>query len=159
MCGSWPPADHPGLTPNTCILTSPVDFTYNCIAWAAGDSSRWWWPVPLRGINYWPPGIPREETVAAFVAAFGTRGYSPCAGGSVDPLAEKVAIFAKSMGGLIVPTHAALQLPTGLWTSKMGPLEDIYHFQVQSVAGPRYGQVVQFLSRPRHAVGALVPHP
>ena len=25
---------------------------YNCIAYAAGDTTKWWWPD---GINYWPP--------------------------------------------------------------------------------------------------------
>lgn len=25
-------------------ITSPATRDYNCIAWAAGDSRRWWWP-------------------------------------------------------------------------------------------------------------------
>lgn len=34
----------PGLRETEYTLTSPEDRGYNCIAWAAGDLSRWWWP-------------------------------------------------------------------------------------------------------------------
>lgn len=149
MPGSWLPDHHPGLTDATCAITSPTARRYNCIAWAAGDATRWWWPVPLRGINYWPAGAPREETLPAFVAAFGTVGFAPCADGMREDGIEKVALFAKRIGGLIVPTHAARQLESGEWTSKMGPLEDITHITCDAVGGPIYGQVVQFLARQR----------
>jgi hypothetical protein len=150
MPGSWPPQDHPHLTQDTCVITSPRSNGYNCIAWAAGDNTRWWWPVPLRGINYWPAGVPREQTIAAFVAAFGTRRFAPCRDGSLEEGIEKVALFARPMGALLVPTHAALQLESGQWTSKMGSLEDIVHITLDGVNGPAYGEAVQFLSRPRN---------
>src|SRR5579862_3353807 len=149
MRGSWAPHDHPGLTDDSCTVTSPRSSLYNCIARAAGDTTRWWWPVPLRGIAYWPKGVSREETLSAFIGAFGTLNYLPCADGSLQGGLEKVALFAKRMTGLLVPTHAALQLETGEWTSKMGTLEDISHMTVEAVDGPIYGQAVQFLSRPR----------
>jgi hypothetical protein len=25
-------------------VTSPADTLTNCIAWAAGDTTQWWWP-------------------------------------------------------------------------------------------------------------------
>jgi hypothetical protein len=150
MPGSWPPLHHPGLTDSSCVVTSPKANAYNCIAWAAGDTSRWWWPVPLRGINYWPRGIPREQTLAAFISAFGTLSYAPCIDGSLQIGVEKVALFAKQGGGLLIPTHAALQLESGKWTSKMGRLEDITHITVNAVDGPMYGTTVQFIARPRH---------
>jgi len=130
-------------------VTSPKSNGYNCIAWAAGDNTRWWWPVPLRGLNYWPRGIPREETLPAFIGAFGTRGFAPCADSSLQNGIEKVALFARRAGGLLIPTHAALQLESGQWTSKMGPLEDINHVTCDAVNGPGYGEVVQYLSRQR----------
>jgi hypothetical protein len=149
MPGSWPQQDHPGLTPNNCLITSPRTNAYNCIAWAAGDTSRWWWPVPLGGIAYWPSGVPREETVESFVAAFATKGFVPCQDGSLENGVEKIAIFCKQIGGLIVPRHASRQLESGDWTSKMGGLEDITHATVAAVDGPIYGQVASFMSRPR----------
>lgn len=150
MPGSWQQSHHPGLTDQTCQITSPTGNLYNCIAWAAGDVTRWWWPIPLRGINYWPSGITREESLHAFVAAFGTRGFVPCNDGSLENNTEKVALFAKQVGARIIPTHAARQLESGKWTSKMGPQEDIIHDHFADVDGIVYGAAVQFLSRPRN---------
>ena len=48
-----------------------------------------------------------------------------------------------------VPTHAALQLESGAWTSKLGDFEDIEHVTVDAVNGPLYGRPVAFLSRRR----------
>jgi len=45
------------------------------------------------------------------------------------------------------PTHAARQLPSGRWSSKLGPMEDIEH-ELQDVTGSVYGSVVLVLKRP-----------
>ena len=34
----------PGLRTAPFRITSPADLKYNCIAWAADDTSNWWWP-------------------------------------------------------------------------------------------------------------------
>lgn len=44
--------------------------------------------------------------------------------------------------------HAARQLPTGAWTSKIGNLEDIEHAELDALAGPLYGSPAVVLSRP-----------
>ena len=36
----------PGLRNSAYRVTSPAARDYNCIAWAAGDATRWWWPDP-----------------------------------------------------------------------------------------------------------------
>jgi len=36
---------------------------YNCIAFAAGETHRWWWPMGA----YWPEPAPRDETVDSFI--------------------------------------------------------------------------------------------
>jgi hypothetical protein len=135
----------PGLRRSSFEITSPRDARYNCIAWAAGDTRRWWWPGEAP-FSFWPAGVEREESVANFVTAFGTLGYE--VGGSPDYAEEyeKVAIFASSDG---VPTHMARQLPNGAWTSKLGGLEDIAHADVAGVGGIDYGEVVVVLQRPR----------
>ena len=46
-------------------------------------------------------------------------------------------------------THAARQLPNGKWTSKLGKAEDVEHESPEDVAGGVYGEVVQFMRRPR----------
>jgi regulator of protease activity HflC (stomatin/prohibitin superfamily) len=45
-----------------------------------------------------------------------------------------------------IPVHAARQLPSGMWTSKLGALEDIEH-QLEGLAGDRYGKIGQILKR------------
>ena len=43
----------PGLAGTNYRVTSPADDGYNCIAWAATETDRWWWPDPF-GAGYWP---------------------------------------------------------------------------------------------------------
>jgi hypothetical protein len=136
----------PALQNSGYRITSPASRDYNCIAWAAGDDLRWWWPDPDPDNDavYWPAGVVREETLAAFVAAYATLGYVPCANEELEAGFEKMALFAQPAGA---PTHAARQLPTGRWTSKLGLLEDIDH-SLHDLAGERYGAVAQILIRP-----------
>lgn len=44
----------------------------------------------------------------------------------------------------------ARQLPSGLWTSKMGKAEDIEH-EVEGLSGSHYGDVLVYLCRPLSA--------
>jgi len=126
----------------------------HCIAWAAGETTRWWWPVldPDNAAVFWPAGVVLEETLDAFVAAFATLGYAPCTGEEPEPGFEKVALFAKAA----VPTHAARQLPSGRWTSKLGLREDIEH-DLHAVSGDVYGSVVVLLKRPLAALPPSLP--
>jgi len=45
-------------------------------------------------------------------------------------------------------THAARQLPTGQWTSKLGREVDIEHDSPEGIAGGGYGEVLQVMKRP-----------
>src|SRR5688500_3985810 len=92
------PKPFPLLTKDNHRQTSPFDAGYNCIAWAAGESGRWWWPD---GLNFWPAGAPRLATIDAFTRAYGSLGYTVCADSSPEKGVEKVAIYAKNG----VPTH------------------------------------------------------
>lgn len=138
----------PRLTPSDYRLASPVDGTYNCIAYAANDLENWWWPTPKPiGGYYWPPNAPREVTLRAFKIAFEGLGYSECIHGRLEKGVEKVAIYVAATGE---PTHAARQLPTGAWVSKLGPNVDIEHSHPDAVGGDDghgYGQVAIYLAR------------
>jgi hypothetical protein len=85
----------------------------------------------------------------AFILAFATLGYSVCENPALEHGVEKVALYAKIMFGQAVPTHAALELESGEWTSKLGPLEDVRHAKLEAVNGPLYGHPMTFLSRLR----------
>lgn len=149
MPGSWNPTEHPNLSVDDYIVTSPLDRRYNCIAWAAGINTRWWWPDPF-DLGTWPTGVPRTVTISAFIDAYRTLGYAPCADGTYVVGKEKVALFAiRDASGQLDPTHAALQLPDGRWTSKMGPFEDIAHFTLECLEDHMYGSVVCYLQRDR----------
>lgn len=125
-------------------IKSAFDIGYNCIAFAAGDTRRWWWPDRY-GNYYWPPGVAREMTLPCFVEAFATLNYQPCSDARLEVGYEKVAIYSV-MGE---PQHAARQLSTGIWVSKLGQLEDIEHHTLEGIEGNDYGRVAQFLKRLR----------
>lgn len=133
----------PRLSLANCRLTSPADDGYNCIAWAAENSERWWWPDPLHQ-SYWPAAVPRVVTLDAFVQAFSSLGYNQHSDGALEPGLQKLAIFANAEGK---PTHAARQLPDGWWASKLGSQIDIEH-ELAAVDGPAYGTAVIMLARP-----------
>jgi len=138
----------PGLGTSTYRVTSAASRDYNCIAWAAEDTRHWWWPDldPDNDAIFWPRGVALEETLDAFAAVFATRGYVACSGEELEPGFERVALFAKAGA----PTHAARQLASGRWTSKLGLREDIEH-DLHAVSGDLYGTVVLLLKRPLSA--------
>jgi hypothetical protein len=156
MPGSWPQQELPNLTTQNCEIKSPATRKYNCIAWAAGENFRNWWPDPF-GIGYWPPSIERSVTVDAFMRAYGTLGFTLCFDGNLEQWIEKIALFGKGQPGAETPTHAALQLDSGKWTSKLGPFEDINHTPVDAVGGPVYGRVICYMGRHRRSILNHIP--
>jgi hypothetical protein len=148
MSGSWLASDFPALTDNNSQTTSPATRRYNCIAWAAGEDFRWWWPDPM-GIAFWPASVPRSAGIDSFTAAFATLGFAICDDTKLEADVEKIVIYGVNFGGSIRPTHAARQLKSGAWTSKLGALEDISHMTPEAITGPLYGASCVVMSRPR----------
>jgi hypothetical protein len=145
MSGSWDPAIFPRLIDYQ--VTSDKTRQYNCIAWAVEATDAKWWPDPL-GIGKWPDDLPRAETIEAFVHMFGLFGYVQCADGLLEEGFAKVAVYAiRQFDGSLLPTHAARQLPSGKWTSKIGDFEDIEHASVGSLNSDDYGEPVCYLRR------------
>lgn len=125
-------------------MTSPHTALYNCLAWAVEEDDRWWSPLP-EDDYYWPEGVPREVSVDAFVQAYGTLGFVVCSDGALEPRVEKLALYVTPNGK---PQHVARQLPSGVWTSKLGRLKDIEH-ELDGLSGKLYGVVGRFLRRER----------
>jgi hypothetical protein len=134
-------ASFPRLRNSSYKITSPEDNCYNCIAWAAGDMNRWWWPDAFH-TAYWPPEAPREESVTAFMAVFAALGFEECSNDSMEPGFEKIAIFAVDDH----VKHTARQLENGAWTSKLGRAEDIEH-RLPDLVSERYGTVIKMMRR------------
>jgi hypothetical protein len=130
--------------------TSPPTAQYNCFAWAAGDADRWWAPYPYPPpYTYWPPVAPRENSLEAYIEAFGSLGYTPCDTAELEAGFEKVAFYGQPGAA---PKHAARQLENGRWSSKIGQAEDIEH-TLDGLVGSHYGDVVVVLRRARRLSG------
>ncbi len=138
----------PNLTPDNYRVSSDESEDYNCIAHAYGTAEVCYWP-PVEGVGEgysWPQDLPVEETPEAFVAFFARGGYAECETLNLEEGYEKVALYADRD----VITHAAIQLPTGHWSSKLGvKWEDIDHDTPQGVESIDYGQIARILRRPR----------
>ena len=129
----------PNLTDDNHLITSPKTIDYNCIAWAAGNTQRWWQPGA-----FWPIESTRDDYgIGELVLAFKSLGYEECSDGVLEDGFEKVALYSLGM----MYTHAARQLPDGQWTSKLGQLEDITHTTPDAIAGSDYGEVAQYMKR------------
>lgn len=129
------------LDANNHKPTSPKSEFYNCIAWAAGEDQRWWQP----DLGYfWPPGAPAGSDVDCLIGAFAAIGYVICGDGLQSPDVQKVALYSKPDKTW---THAARQLPSGKWTSKLGKHEDIEHDTPEAISGETYGSVHCYMAR------------
>ncbi len=131
----------PGLSTGNHRIASAATPSYNCVAWAAAEDNRWWWPDPME-VSYWPPGIERTESIEAFIAAFSLLGYTRCEGSQQEAAFEKIALYL--VDGR--PTHMARQLKSGRWTSKLGSSIDMEH-GLMDLAGNEYGSIVVIMRR------------
>lgn len=133
----------PALQSTGYTVTSPQTTTYNCIAWSLGLNNRWFWP-DKGGQYYWPDEIPREANVEAFALCFSKLGFEESDNPSLEKSYEKVALFVDNQSN---PTHAARQLPNGMWTSKLGRENDIEHNDLDGICGDYYGKVFKIFKR------------
>ena len=94
----------------------------------------------------WPPGVPRSRHVDAYQRVFELLGYAVSGYESHEDGVEKVALYADANGHC---KHAARQLKTGHWTSKLGNGKDIRHNTLSALEGTAYGTVHVVLERQR----------
>ena len=92
--------EFPGLCSDEhFLITSPIDYSYNCIAWAYQIKGRWMWPpsgIPayLDAVTFWPDENASEE-VEEFVKAAGKCDFD------IDIFYNRVIIDAKSILGVL----------------------------------------------------------
>jgi hypothetical protein len=82
----------PGLLRTNYEVTSPEACQYNCIAWAAADTSRWWAPDPFQQY-FWPSKVVAGNSLRSYLEAFGPMGYAVCGNADLEPGFEKVIIY------------------------------------------------------------------
>jgi len=71
-------------------------------------------------------------------------GFMKCSNWKPEAGFEKIAVYADADGEF---SHVARQKSNGMWTSKIGVLDDIDHSNPQ-VLEKDYGRISQFLKRP-----------
>ena len=131
----------PNLTDQNHSICSPPSENYNCIAWAYGVSNKWMWPgVPG---YYWPCEVAGVDELRAVIQLYLDKGYEECDSGQREDGFEKVAIYVNQGG----PKHAARQLESGRWTSKLGGRVDIEHDTLETLEGGEYGKATVFLRK------------
>ena len=124
------------------VTSEPTD-EYNCIAYAVGETDRWW--SHLAGADYyWPEHASRTPSIQSLIEAFAGLGYELCKDASDELGIGKIALYADRQGNW---THAAVQLLDGQWSSKLGPDEDICHPTPESLESDSYGGVHCFMRR------------
>ncbi len=134
--------DCPGLTNSPYDITSPRDPQYNCIAFAVGDLTQFWYDAGVNGY-YWPPQTPSADTLDGWVKVFYDHGYRETEDAALEAEYEKVAIYATKG----IPEHVARQKASGIWTSKMGIGHDIEHATLASLEGATMGKVAKIMKR------------
>ena len=132
----------PNITETNCSPTSTKSSAYNCIAWACGKDEAWFEPDASN--EYFWPIDDRSYTVAAYIKLFSSIGYNNCADSSLETGFLKIALYIDKEG---LPSHAARQILTGKWTSKLGPDIDIEHDCPEVLNGPLYGEARIFMKR------------
>ena len=120
----------------------PFTNRYNCISYAAGDTTRWY-----DGSHYWPAHARHDRSIGALTRLFSALGYERCDDSSLEPEYLKVALYESKVGW----THASIQTPSGLWQSKLAEFELMEHLDPEAVAGGVYGEPTVFMRRRRDA--------
>lgn len=128
-------------------IKSPVDGTYNCIAFAAIREDIWWWPEQqdFDGVE-WPFSLPGNRHLTTFQELFRNLKYEVCDSAQFEKGYQKIAIYTE-IGNIERCTHAARQKNNGIWISKLGPNWDIEHATPYSIEGNEYGQVACIMKR------------
>lgn len=136
---TWIDDQFPNATDLHDVTSDPTN-DYNCIAWAAEDDTEWWSHLP--GYK-WP--FQRTPLVVSLVGVFRSLGYKICDSDELEDGYDKVALYAKKD----IWKHAARQLPSGRWASKLGPDEDIEHETPTCLCGEIYGNIHCIMRRRR----------
>lgn len=139
----WIDDAFPGLAAESYTITSEPNEAYNCIAWAAGDQTTWW----SHASGYRWPSAGRTPLIDSLVEVFVGLGFETCEGAAFEEGFEKVALYALGQ----IWKHAARQLPSGLWTSKLGLGEDIEHASPEALCGDQYGTTHCIMRREQRA--------
>ena len=137
---TWLNLSFPDLRNEGFTIIEPPSDRYNCVAYAAGDTSQWWDHTPRR---YWPPHASRTGRIDSLIEVFVGLGYEQCNDGRLEDGHQKIALYEDDGTW----QHASIQMPGGAWRSKMGEGPLIEHRNPGSLSRGVYGNPTVFLRR------------
>ncbi len=145
-------AKFPGLASDARFdITSPIDSRYNCISWAMRYIDRWTQPhtgnLLIDGVTWWPPGAKDGWNISCLIDAFIQEGFEVCESDRFEDQYLKVALYYDPKNHNKW-THAARQLRSGVWASKLGQSFDIEHGSPYTIEGDVYGKVYCIMRTP-----------
>lgn len=126
--------DFPFLKDRFEVL-APSTEAYNCVSHTLGQHRSW--IDPRTG--------PADNRFLYMDRLYNENGYRrlPSLDYTLAPGKRKIIIYAATENGSVRKiTHAALQMPDGTWTSKLGKLSLVKHAAPAALAGPNYGKPV-----------------
>lgn len=130
----------PKLSSEEFEIVERASERYNCIAYAAGDTSKWW---DHNRNHYWPAHAARSSSIESLKEVFVGLGFEQCHDSRAEEGYQKVALYEKQG----VWKHAAIQTPSGRWRSKMGKGPVIEHRSPESLSDGQYGNVSFYMRR------------
>jgi len=104
---------------------------------------------------HWPDGVLDDGSLLCFIRLFESLGYDDNKDNSsgFEMFYEKVVIYEDIFGQF---THVARQKYSGIWWSKLGEDQDVYHNTPEGLESQHYGKPTRIMKRPCGPIGILL---
>ena len=134
----------PSLASTRFRIVSLYNGRYNCYSWAIGNTSQRLSPQKRPG-NLWHRLVNPFTDLDSFVRVFELLGgFELCKNAKFVVGYEKIAFY---LGPDNRPRHAARQLDSKTWSSKIGGGCLIHHKGLSCLNGSEYGKAEVFMKR------------
>ena len=80
----------PKLAAEGFEIVDPPSNRYNCIAFAVGDTGKWW---SVHQPDYWPAHATRSNRIDSLMEVFARLGFKRCCDSRTEPGFGKVALY------------------------------------------------------------------
>lgn len=124
-------------------INSPINYIYNCIAFAMGVDDRWVDHHIEAPGHWWPEGVPCSDDSISLIKAFEVLGFEKCSDDIPESGFDKVVLYKDDNDKW---QHAARVLNTGVYHSKFGQAFDAIHSGGNTLE-EGYGHVYCFMRR------------
>ena len=128
---------------------------YNCIAHSLGYNHITIWPISKR-FWVWDKTLPYINTINNFVSLYRKFNYEICEDSSWEFEYDKIALYISVLSGRNTVSHAAKQIDSYWWSSKIGG-DELFEHTLEAIENKNVGTKYVFLKRPKN-LSSLVPN-